>query len=253
MRALRRQLRIWKNDFLSFWLRLTTFHRTVLGLAVAFAIVFAARNYWFDPLLVKIADATKKLEKSEPPPMIPNIKEDADIIEALLKIEAREKNLKERKQEVERIAKNRPRITQENKASILAEFGTLISQANLRLLGNARLTEQPAPVKPVPPPSGNSKKKTAAPEPETPPVNSKNDIPNEVYEYVIEGNYANMLAFLNRAEKFPYPVKINHFLFGYPEVDSSITSKIGTKTSMPLESTGNRQLQLKFRLTIYFH
>jgi hypothetical protein len=253
MRALRRQLRIWKDNFLSVYLRLTTFHRTAIGLLAALAIVFATRHYWFTPLLADIKTATDSYAKSDPPNILPTIDTDSEIQDALLKLEGREKSLAERKKEAEKVAKRKPKIMQQNKTAVISQFGTLIAKEKLQLL-DTRLSVAP-PIKiasPKPETKKNSKTKSkeevpASPAPTSTTQTTPNDtdVPNETYDYLIEGDYRNMLKFLRETEKFEYPVRIKNFRLGFPVLDPSIT-KLGTVAN-------NRQLQLKFQLVLYFH
>ncbi|MDR1491409.1 MAG: hypothetical protein LBT05_01615 [Planctomycetaceae bacterium] len=254
MRALRRQLRIWKNDFLSVYLRLTTFHRTVVGLLLALAMIMAARHYWLNPLLTEIKTAKDKYEASNPPDILTTPENDAEIQDVLTKIEGRSAMLEERKKEEERIAKSKQKITQQNKTAVISQFGTLILQEDLQLINTRPATVPPVKTEtPKPETKTNTKKKTESAAsktkteqtPTTVKQNVNADIPSEAYDYLIEGDYQNMLKFLQAADKFEYPVKMNSFRLGFPEIDPGI-AKLG---AAPV----NRRLQLKFQLTLYFY
>ncbi|MDR2756678.1 MAG: hypothetical protein LBC20_13315 [Planctomycetaceae bacterium] len=257
-RLLRRQLRLWHKDFASVWGRLKTFHRTVLGILIAIAIVYTARKYWLDPITVTIADAQSKYDKSEPPNPLPAIEDDNDIIIAQEQMIGREKTAAEKKTEMERIAQSRPKITQQNKESVRSELEALISKNKLiLLLGGASSTQSTAQPKSTTKStsaaktSSTAKTNTSAPKsndnsqktkqettvlPEDPPLKS------EEFNYKIEGHFSDILNFLKQMETFPYPTKITQFYLGAPE---TVTKSFNDRQS--------ETLQLQFRLILYFH
>ncbi|MDR2438039.1 MAG: hypothetical protein LBE12_01540 [Planctomycetaceae bacterium] len=249
-RLFRRQLRIWYKDFASVWGRLKTFHRTVLGILIAIAIVYAARKYWLDPITVAIADAQSKYDKTEPPNPLPTIETDEDIIIAQEQIIGREKTAAEKKAEMERIAQSRPKITQQNKESVRSEFEAMISKNKLiLLLGGVSSTQSTAKSTPATtstakttaanPKSNNNTQKTKQEStvlPEEPPLKY------EEKNYKIEGRFNDILNFLKQMETFPYPVKVTQFYLGSPET-----------VSPTFPDRRSEMLQLQFRLILYFH
>ncbi|MDR3197419.1 MAG: hypothetical protein LBU34_06065 [Planctomycetaceae bacterium] len=249
-RLLRRQLRLWHKDFASVWGRLKTFHRTVLGILIAIAVVYAARKYMFDPIKVTIAAAKSKYEQSEPPNPLPTIENDEDIILAQEQIISREKTAAEKKAEMERAAQSRPKITQQNKESVRSELEAMISKNRLTLLlgGVSSKTElNPSTAKSIPatkstashPKSNVNASKTqqeTSASPEEPPLKY------EEYDYKIEGHFNDILNFLKQMETFAYPAKITQFYLGTPET-----------VSQTLNDRRSETLQLQFRLILYFH
>ncbi|MDR1141600.1 MAG: hypothetical protein LBL62_07905 [Planctomycetaceae bacterium] len=263
-RLLRRQLRLWHKDFASVWGRLKTFHRTVLGILIAIAIVYAARKYWLDPITVTIADAQSKYDKSEPPNPLPTIETDSDIIIAQEQIIGREKTAAEKKAEMERVAKSRPKITQQNKEAVRSELESMISKNKLTLLlgGVSAKTETTSPTAKT---TSTSKKDSAtkitasnqksnenaqktkqemkqetSPSPDEPPLKY------EEYTYKIEGRFNDILNFLKQTETFAYPAKITQLYLG--------TSETVSPTQVPtLHDRRSEMLQLQFRLILYFH
>ncbi|MDR2704566.1 MAG: hypothetical protein LBC02_02190, partial [Planctomycetaceae bacterium] len=231
-RLLRRQLRIWHKDFASGWGKLKTFHRTVLGILIAIAIVYAARKYCFDPISATIADAQSKYDKTEPPNPLPTIENDSDIIIAQEQIIGREKTAAEKKSEMERVAKSRPKITQQNKESVRSEFEAIISKNKLILLlgGVASTTttlSQPT-ARTTATTKSSSATKTAASnqksndntqktKQESPVLPDEPPLKYEKYDYKIEGRFSNIHNFLKQVETFPYPAKITQFYLSSPE------------------------------------
>ncbi|MDR0608652.1 MAG: hypothetical protein LBG58_00905 [Planctomycetaceae bacterium] len=267
-RLLRRQLRIWHKDFASGWGRLNTFHRTVLGILIAIAIVYAARKYCFDSISATIAEAQSNYDKSEPPNPLPTIENDSDIIIAQEQIIGREKTAAEKKAEMERVAKSRPKITQQNKESVIIELEAMISKNKLTLLRRVASSTTPlAPpntrttstAKSTSPPKTNPAAKTATSNQKsnenTPKTKQENPVlPDEPplkfeeNDYKIEGRFSDLLNFLKQMETFAYPAKITQFYLGASETTSP--------TRPPLQKVNSRQsemLQLQFRLILYFH
>ncbi|MDO4571270.1 MAG: hypothetical protein Q4D38_12870 [Planctomycetia bacterium] len=264
MRALRRQLRAWRDDFLKFWGRLTTFHRTALGILIAIGLVYVGRVQWIDPMNVKIAEAEEALKESAPPDPIPTIETDDEVQEAIAKIEGREGMRDKRKQEMEAVADSRPKVTASNKDSVWAEFALLVSQNKLRLVLSEPLSAA------APPPAAaparrtrSSKAKTKAKEDEktaedTSVANSASPFPMEKYQFHLEGTFENIMKFLETASKYPYPSKIENVQLGTYLVEESKEgkkdAKTGAKTSAPVyvPTPGEPpRLQLKFVFTLY--
>ncbi|MDR1270546.1 MAG: hypothetical protein LBK82_13575 [Planctomycetaceae bacterium] len=259
-RLLRRQLRLWHKDFASVWGRLKTFHRTVLGILIAIAIVYAARKYWLDPITVTIADAQSKYDKSEPPNPLPTIETDSDIIIVQEQIIGREKTAAEKKAEMERVAKSRPKITQQNKEAVRSELESMISKNKLILLlgGVSSKTETTSLTAKT---TSISKKDSAT------KITASNQKPNEnaqktkqetisspdepplkyeEYTYKIEGRFNDILNFLKQTETFAYPAKITQLYLGTSETVSP--TQIQT-----YHDRRSEMLQLQFRLILYFH
>jgi hypothetical protein len=263
-RAIRRQLRIWYSDISGYLSKLRTFHRTALGIILAIVIIFVARKYWLDPLRAEVAEQESKYEKSEPPNPLPTIESDEEITLANEQIISREKSAETKKREMETVTASRPKITQQNRESVLSELAAIISKNKLVLVlaGNSETdtiaatqkTTKPAARKNTDnkatpntnktPPKTNTKNQPQKNEPE-PPKKQDNEPPlkYEEYTYNIEGDFGDIFNFLKQIETFKYPIKITKFYLGS---DQPATNNLYTTTK-------REKLQLKFNLILYFH
>ncbi|MDR0705326.1 MAG: hypothetical protein LBF88_10110 [Planctomycetaceae bacterium] len=249
-RLLRRQLRLWHKDFASAWGRLKTFHRTVLGILIAIAIVYAARKYWLDPISANIADAQSKYDKTEPPNPLPTIEDDNEIILVQEQIFQREKTAADKKAEMERVAKSRSKITPQNIDAVRSELETLISQNKLTLLlgGVSSKAENSLPTAKTTSPAQTtasaqkSNENIQKAKQETVTVSNEPPLKYEEFVYKAEGRFSDILHFLKQMETFTYPAKITQFYLGSP-----------TTVAQSLQERRNEKLQLQFHFILYFH
>jgi hypothetical protein len=275
-RLLRRQLRLWHKDFASGWGRLKTFHRTALGIVLAIAVVLAARKYWLDPMTAQVAGVKSEYEKTEPPNPLPAIDDDSEMILLQEQIIGREKSTAEIKAKMEKIAQSRPKITQQNKETVLSELATMISKHKLILLlgGVSSKTDSTNPTgkslqnpkttvgtKTTPPakkPNENTsttKQETSALSAASPP--NVPPLKEEEYIYQMEGHFNNILNFLKQLETFNYPIKVTQFYLGVPETalpaDRSRSDYSRSGYNRPDSGRPSEKLRLQFHLTLYFH
>ncbi|MDR1963571.1 MAG: hypothetical protein LBQ50_07310 [Planctomycetaceae bacterium] len=247
LRTLRRQLRIWHKDISSGWGRLKTFHRIVLGIVITIAVIYGARKYWFDSISAAIAETQSKYDKSEPPNPLPTIETDSDIIMAQEQLIGREKTAADKKTEMERVAKSRPKITQQNKEAVLSELAAMISKNKLILLSSGISAQTEPTTKTVTPATKTTSSKkqnenTTKPKQETPASPEESPLKYEEHDYKIEGHFSGILNFLKQLETFAYPIKITQLHLGTPEM-----------TPKTINDRRTEKLQLRFHLILYFH
>ncbi|MDR2168865.1 MAG: hypothetical protein LBP59_01835 [Planctomycetaceae bacterium] len=277
-RAIKRQLRIWYSDIAGYLSKLKTFHRTALGIILAIVIIFAARKYWLDPIRAEVTELESKYKDSDPPEPLPTIESDEEITLAKEQIISREKNAETKKKEMETIAKARPKITQQNKETVLSEFASIISKNKLTVAlrttpepenTTKSNTTKPTSTKPTStksdatkpkntpktqpkkPATKNINTKPKKSEPETKTINIEQALKTEEYIYYLEGTFQNQYEFLKQIENFPYPIKITKLYFGADETNDPIT-KTTLHTHNP-QQTRQENLHLKFNLILYFH
>lgn len=255
MRAIRRQLRAWQQDFMGFWGRFNTFYRTVFGIILAMVIVSKGRTYWIDPLNTKIAEAKEKLEKSKPEDPLPTIRADSEVNETLARIEDRRTVMQERKKEMEAIAASRPLITPSNKQSALSEFTLMFSRNNLMMLqGGPSIEAPPPPQAATKTRSTRTAKKTASNQPSALAAKEETSpLKTEKYEYRLEGRFDDIFAFLKDVSAYPYPARVSNIWLGIPEEQTTDATKSGAKPAPSQRKKGSPKLQLKFNLTFYLY
>ena len=93
MRRLRNQINQWVREFMALWGRLTSFHRTALGIFIAIVMVWCARDIAIDPLRAALADLEEGMVADGVPDQVPKPEEDNDVQEAELLIENLQRTL----------------------------------------------------------------------------------------------------------------------------------------------------------------
>lgn len=257
MRAFRRQLRAWREDFLAVWGRLTTFHRVALGICLAIAIIYAGREWWTDPLQAQVNAARTEFQESDPPSPIPTIETDEEIAESVTKIDGRKGTVGQKKKEMEQAIAGRPQVTAANREHALAEFTTLFSKNSLMLLAGGPAADTPAPAAAKSRSTKASSRKATPAKTPAATAAGKDEPPmkSEKYDYRLEGTFENIFAFLNQVAEYKYPAKLSDmkiFVEGTPEPDTAVAAaKPPAKTPVSPVRTGPPKLHLEFRLTIY--
>jgi hypothetical protein len=137
MRALRRALRQWKREFLTFWGRFTAFHRIVIGILLAMGIVFVARTRVLDPLDKKLADERKALADKGVPAHVPSPEDDEEIQEETLRAENLRRSLENRAAELKTVEASSPYRLDAGKADANAALLALAGRHGLHVLKNA--------------------------------------------------------------------------------------------------------------------
>ena len=137
IRALRRALRQWKREFLTFWGRFTAFHRIVIGILLAMGVVFAARTRVLDPLDKELAAARKKLSDKNVPARVPSPLEDDEIQQEMLRAENLERSLENQLGELAAIELATDLRLDVSKADAHAVLLAMAGRHGLRVLKNA--------------------------------------------------------------------------------------------------------------------
>ncbi len=137
IRALRRALRQWKREFLTFWGRFTAFHRIVIGILLAMGVVFAARTRVLDPLDKELAAARKKLSDKNVPARVPSPMEDDEIQQEMLRAENLERSLENQLGELAAIESATDLRLNVSKADAHAALLAMAGRHGLRVLKNA--------------------------------------------------------------------------------------------------------------------
>jgi hypothetical protein len=140
MRALRRALRQWKREFLTFWGRFTAFHRMVIGILLAMGIVFLARTQVLDPLDRELAAERKMLADKGVPARVPAPEDDEDIQEETLRAENLQRSLENRTAELKAVEASSPYRLDAGKADANAALLALAGRHGLHVLKNAPMS-----------------------------------------------------------------------------------------------------------------
>jgi hypothetical protein len=246
MRSMRRQLRAWKQDFLSVWGRLRSFHRVALSIVLAMGMVVVARDRLIDPLKAEIAAARTAMEEAETPDQVTLPEDDVEIQELQLKIESYQDSLASYEKERDEAIAAWPAFRKADRGKILAEMGDLITQSGLiRLEFHDDESAPPeadekktgrAARRPPPKPEEQAKPKAAEP------------LESGVYSYVLLGSFEAVRAFLDKISQFSYPARIENVSLQLDEQKSDDES-----LPPPVRPNAPPPLRLSFQLKLYFH
>lgn len=148
MRMIRRALRQWSREFLTFWGRFTAFHRIVIGIVLAMGIVFGARSHLLDPLDRELAAKRKVLTDKGVTARVPPPEQDEDVQKETLRAENLRRSLENRATELASAEAASAYRLDARKADANAALLALTSRHGLHVLKN---TSAPAPEEgPVP-------------------------------------------------------------------------------------------------------
>ncbi len=255
MRALRRQLRSWRQEFLQTWRRLRSFHRVALGIILAFASMSAADRYLYRPLKASIAEQQEKQKELEVPALVTKPEDDAEIQEAGLRIESAEQSVARQREEMAKAVAKWPPFTKSDQGAIVAKFNDLIARAGLRCLqfGEGPLPAQdeaagktlaaPAPRRPA---AAKTAAKTDAKADEAPAA--KSPLNSVVHHCLLAGSFEAIQKFLREAERFEYPARLEKVRLALPDLAPD------PKTPLPpVQANTPPEIRLNFELTLYYH
>ena len=136
-RLLRRTLRQWKRELLSFWGRFNAFHRIVIGILLAMGIVFAARTRMLDQLEHDLAAERKTLSDDNVPAHVPLPEHDETIQEETLRMENLCRSLENRAAELTHAEKTSCFRIEAGKADANAALLAIAGRHGLHVLKNA--------------------------------------------------------------------------------------------------------------------
>ncbi len=251
MRALRRQLRSWRQEFLLVWRRLRSFHRLSLGIILAFAGMSAANRYLFQPVKAGIAEEQEKQKELEVPELVTRPEDDPDIQELELRIEGFEKTLAQQRKALDDAVAKWPPFNKAEQGAIVAKFNDLIARAGLRCL---KFGEGPLPAAedPTAKSSRSTRPRRAAPkekdaeEDKTPAA--KTPLDTVVHHCVLAGSFGAIRKFFEEAEQFGYPAEMGKVRLELPQPASDEASPLP-----PVRPNAPPEIQLSFELKLYFH
>jgi hypothetical protein len=250
MRAIRRQLRAWREEFLQLWGRLRSFHRVSLGIILAFAMLSLAQRYGFSVLKSEIAKARETLEEKEVPDFVTRPEDDPDTQELQLRVESFEETLAARRSELEKAVAAWPRFTKADQGTILAKFNELITEAGLQCLTfrDAALPlpeearsdsrrgsrgRRPPPAKPV-----ATDEKTKAKEP----------LETAVHSCVLAGSFDGICDFLEKVDRFEHPARLEKV---HLELADAATQSEEESPAPPIRPNEAPVIHLSFELKLY--
>lgn len=182
IRRAKREIQGWKQEFNALWSRLTTFHRTALGIFIAVLMVWCARHTTLDPLRNQADEAAEKLTTAGVPVRVPAPADDNEVQELQLRIENMERALNGAREALKRAMAEKPPLGARDKSRAVAETNRLITDAGLRIASLA----------------------------ETPNVESavEEALSSSQHCYVLEGAFAGVHRFLYSMNSFPWPCRL---------------------------------------------
>ena len=255
MRALRRQLRSWRQEFLQTWRRLRSFHRVALGIILAFASMSAADRYLYGPLKGSVAEELEKQKELEVPALVTRPEDDPEIQEAGLRIESAEQSAARQREEMAKAVAAWPPFTKADQGTIVAKFNDLIGRAGLRCL---RFGEGPLPAQdeaagktraaPAPRRVAATKKDAKADAKADEAPAAKIPLHSVVHHCMLAGSFEAIQKFLREAERFEYPARIEKVRLALPDLAADAKSPLP-----PVQANSPPEIQLNFELTLYYH
>lgn len=254
MRAIRRQLRAWREEFLQLWGRLRSFHRVSLGIILAFAMMSLVQRYGFSVLKSEIAKARETLEEKEVPDFVTRPEDDPDTQELQLRVENFEETLAARRSEREKAVAAWPRFTKADQGTILAKFNELITEAGLQ-----RLTFRDAALTPPEDaePSarrGSRGRRGRGPPPAKPEATDEKDQAKEpletaVHSCVLAGSFDAVSEFLEEVDEFEYPARLEKVRL---ELADGVTQSEEESPAPLIRPNEAPVIRLSFDLKLYF-
>ncbi|GEM_PF-4806353 len=257
MRALRRQLRAWKQEFLQFWGRLRSFHRVSLGIILAFAMMSAAQRYGFSVLKREIAEEKETQQKQEVPDLVTRPEDDPETQELQLRLENIEQTIGSHRAKRQKAVAAWPRFTKADQGTILAKFNDLVSQAGLTTETMHDAASKPPEAEDKGTRQGSRVQKPPAEKPKAPEKKSndsaekpkaKEPLDSVVYCCVLAGSFSEVRKFLQEVDKFEYPARLEKIRLELTET----ASDEGEQTPW-LRPNAAPVIRLSFDLRLYFY
>ena len=224
MKALRRQLRTWKQEIGSSWARLSSFHRTALGIALAIAMVLVVRKTVLDPLKDRVTKIITELEDGGVPPVVSTPEEDNEIQELELQIENLERTLITVREDEAAIVREFRPLRLEERSAAIAETGKRLSRSGLRV----QSIEDPALAR---------QKDGKA------PAQSPRALTSSVNAYAVQGSFAAVHHFLKEMDSYPWPMRVEGV---------SISIMTG-ENGLPTSSAGDPLVELRFNQRLLYY
>ena len=125
MRYIRRTFRQWRDEFLAFWGRFSTFYRMVFGIILAMIMVVAARRNLLDARRKAVTSLEKELSKQSVPVFVPSPSSDNEVQEAELLAESLQASLERERHETRTVMEEQRNGSQEH-AEALENLSRLI-------------------------------------------------------------------------------------------------------------------------------
>jgi translation initiation factor IF-2 len=243
---MRRQLRAWRQEFGGMWGRLRSFHRVALGITLAMGVMLGGRPYLYDTLKAAVREKREALKKMDAPESIPRPDDDPDSVELRLRIEGLEKGMDARRKERQQAVAAWPAFGKAEKGAIIARFDDLIAQSGLERLEfrDSALPAAPPASAARDPAAAAAEKAKAERErreaerraqaekdkaakaaekaaeksaTEKKPAKAKAEKPKPkdafataVHGYVLAGPFASVRRFLEAADTFAYPARLEN-------------------------------------------
>jgi hypothetical protein len=175
IRIIRRALREWKREFLAFWSKFSAFHRIVIAIILAMAIVYAARSRLFDPLQSELTATMVELDTRGVPLRIPDPHNDEVVQDERLRSENLRRSIENHAATLAVLEEESGLQLAAGRADANAALLEIAARHDLHVLKNSVLEA----------PAGNVVRSSAA-------------------EYELLGSFKSVYAFLQEIERAPY-------------------------------------------------
>ncbi|MDR1613913.1 MAG: hypothetical protein LBT97_14220 [Planctomycetota bacterium] len=251
IRVIRRTVRGWKRELLSFYGRFNTFHRMVVGIILAMGMVYCSRRFLLDPGRKDMRAIENRLKEDSVPDVVPQIDTDKELQDALLRAETREKQLAEFQERLAAAEAGSRFNLDASPSDADAALYALAISCGLRV-------HQTGPVAASEPAKGSEKetanqpaakgggkgRKAAASEPEAePPKPAEAALSGAAAkDYELRGDFASIRAFFRKAAELPYLMRIEKIAFGVV---------YGEENEPLLMASGRPLLSLSFRALMF--
>lgn len=251
IRVIRRTVRGWKRELLTFYARFNTFYRIVAGIVLAMGIVYCSRQFLLDPAQKNMRAIENRLKTDSVPEVVPIIDTDKETQDTLLRAETREKQIAEFQERLA-LAEAGSRLNLDASPSdadgalynLAVECGLRVRKSNVVVPSEPADGAEKEAANKAAAGGGGKRRRAAAAEPEPEPPKPADVIPPDATakEYELLGDFASVRSFFRKAAELPYLMRIEKITFGLV---------YGGDNEPMIVSGGRPLLSLSFRVLVF--
>ncbi len=184
IRAIKRNVRQWKNEFCTFWRKFNTFKRIAFGIFFAMMIIVLSRWTFLDMLTLEVSELSDDLAESGAPTQIPDPENDDTVVESELRADSIQREISDAEAMIEELQKQYGSLGRRGAIDSLLLLDDKVSSHRLRFDRRRVETEEEA---------------------------GSTDAPNRLYyEYIVRGSFASIISLLNQMSDLPINVQIEN-------------------------------------------
>lgn len=184
IRAIRRNLRQWKNEFSAFWRKFNTFKRIAFGIFLAMVIILASRWMFLDTLSLGVGELSDELAEVGAPTQIPDPDTDDSVVESELMANSIEREIKDAGAMIEELQKQHGSLERRRAVDSLLMLDDKIGAHGLRF--DRRSMDE-----------DDGEGSGSAPD-------------RLFYEYEVKGSFGSVFGLLNQMSDLPSNVQIEN-------------------------------------------